>query len=156
MTRSELQLVPLATASASGRSPSPTRAGRDAAAVVAITALAFLPALRNGFVEFDDQQNILENPMFRGLGPGRIGWMFTTFHMGHWQPLSWVSLGLDYTLWGLDPLGYHLTNLVLHLTSAAVLFLLAAPAVPGRHPVAGCRRGCGDRGASLGRPSTAR
>src|SRR6266516_4577150 len=125
MTRSELQLVPLATASASGRSPSPTRAGRDAAAVVAITALAFLPALRNGFVEFDDQQNILENPMFRGLGPGRIGWMFTTFHMGHWQPLSWVSLGLDYTLWGLDPLGYHLTNLVLHLTSAAVLFLLA-------------------------------
>src|SRR5438034_8813969 len=57
MTRSELQLVPLATASASGRSPSPTRAGRDAAAVVAITALAFLPALRNGFVEFDDQQN---------------------------------------------------------------------------------------------------
>jgi len=125
MTRSELQLVSLATASASGRSPSPTRAGRDAAAVVAITALAFLPALRNGFVEFDDQQNILENPMFRGLGPGRIGWMFTTFHMGHWQPLSWVSLGLDYTLWGLDPLGYHLTNLVLHLTSAAVLFLLA-------------------------------
>ncbi len=44
---------------------------------------------------------------------------------GHWIPLTWVSFGLDYTLWGLDPFGYHLTNVILHAANAA-LFLLVA------------------------------
>src|SRR6185295_4408366 len=59
--------------------------------------------------------------------------MFSTFHMGHWQPLTWITLGLDYSLWGMDPLGYHLSSLILHAISAALLFdllraLTASPA----------------------------
>lgn len=82
------------------------------------------PGLRNDF-NYDDQSNIVENPHFRGLGPAQLRWMFTTFHMGHYQPLSWVTLGLDYLLWGNDPFGYHLTNLVLHVANAVCVYLLA-------------------------------
>ncbi len=50
--------------------------------------------------------------------------MFTAFHMGHYIPLTWVTLGADYLLWGLDPLGYHMTNLLLHAANAIVVYLL--------------------------------
>ena len=51
--------------------------------------------------------------------------MFTTFHMGHYQPLTWLTLGIDYLIWGLNPLGYHLTNLLLHCINAVVLYFVA-------------------------------
>src|SRR2546428_2669194 len=51
--------------------------------------------------------------------------MWTTFHMGHYIPLSWMTLGLDYLLWGMQPRGYHLTNLLLHAANAVVFYLVA-------------------------------
>jgi len=90
-----------------------------------VTFAAFLPTLNNQFVDWDDHHNLLDNPHYRGLGWTQIRWMWTTFHMGHWLPLTWMSFGLDYLVWGLEPLGYHLTNLVLHATSAAVFYLVA-------------------------------
>ncbi|MFA6004300.1 MAG: hypothetical protein WC881_09555, partial [Elusimicrobiota bacterium] len=76
--------------------------------------LAFLPALRNGFVSWDDPDTILRNEHFRGLAWSNLRWMFTSTQMGNYQPLSWLTLALDYKLWGLEPFGYHLTNLLLH------------------------------------------
>ncbi len=93
--------------------------------VVVATALVYLPCLRNGFVNWDDDYNILDNPDFRGLGWIQIKWMFTTSYLGPYQPLSWLSLGADYTLWGLKPFGYHLTNLILHAANAGVFFAVA-------------------------------
>ena len=93
--------------------------------VAAVTAAAFAVTLANGFVNFDDRAMVVENPMFRGFDRERLAWMATTFHMGHWQPLSWVSLAVDDALWGLRPVGYHLTNVLLHAGSAAILFLVA-------------------------------
>jgi tetratricopeptide (TPR) repeat protein len=87
--------------------------------------------LGNGFV-YDDEDNIVNNPHYRGLGLPQISWMFTTFHMGHYQPLSWATLGLDYVLWGNNPVGYHLTNLVLHAANAVLVYLLALALLGGR------------------------
>src|SRR5437667_4977153 len=50
--------------------------------------------------------------------------MWTT-HLGHYIPLTWMTLGLDYLLWGMNPVGYHLTSLLLHATNAVVLYFLA-------------------------------
>ncbi|HLY07795.1 MAG TPA: tetratricopeptide repeat protein, partial [Planctomycetota bacterium] len=47
-----------------------------------------------------------------------------TTHFGHYMPLTWMSLGLDYVLWGMRPLGYHLTNVVLHAANAVLCFFL--------------------------------
>ncbi|HEY2919907.1 MAG TPA: tetratricopeptide repeat protein [Candidatus Binatia bacterium] len=90
-----------------------------------LTVSAFLPSLQNGFVEWDDDLTFLENPHYRGLGWTQLYWMFTTFHTGHYQPLTWMTWGMDYLLWGLDPFGYHLTNLLLHAANAVVFYFLA-------------------------------
>ena len=88
-----------------------------------ITFAAFLPALQNQFVSWDDDKNFLDNPHYRGLGWTQLGWMWTT-HMGHYIPLTWMTLGLDYLLWGMNPVGYHLTSLVLHAANAVVFFFV--------------------------------
>jgi hypothetical protein len=66
--------------------------------IAVLTITAFLPVLQNGFVNWDDDKNIYDNLNYRGLGWSQLEWMFTTFHLGHYQPLSWVTLGLDYLL----------------------------------------------------------
>ena len=94
-------------------------------AVAVLAFLAFLPALNADFVAWDDDRNFLGNPSYRGLGPAQLHWMWTTFHMGHYVPLTWMTLGLDYRLWGMNPAGYHLTNLLLHAANAVVLYFVA-------------------------------
>jgi protein O-mannosyl-transferase len=93
--------------------------------IFSLTLAAFIPAIQNGFVNWDDDHMIYENPFYRGLGWTQISWMFTTFHMGHYQPLSWLSLGLDYLVWEMEAFGYHLTSLVLHAGNAVLFYLLA-------------------------------
>src|SRR4026207_1757997 len=61
--------------------------------LVLIVSLVFYPVLQNDFVEWDDAVNLLQNPHYRGLGWEQISWMFKTFHGGHYQPLSWITLG---------------------------------------------------------------
>ena len=98
----------------------------SAPALVALfTIIIFLPALKNGFVAWDDNRNFLNNPGYRGLGLTQLHWMWTTFHLGHYVPLSWMTLGLDYVVWGMHPAGYHFTNVVLHAANAVLLFHLA-------------------------------
>jgi len=92
--------------------------------VALVTVTAFLPALQNQFVNWDDDKNFLDNPHYRGLGWSQLRWMLTTFHMGHYMPLTWMTLGLDYLLWGMNPVGYHLTSLLLHATNAVVFYFL--------------------------------
>jgi len=91
--------------------------------VALLTGVVFLPALQNGFV-WDDNNNFLLNLHYRGLGLDELRWMFTAFHMGHYIPLTWLTLGLDYHLWGMDPVGYHLTNLLLHVATAVAFYFL--------------------------------
>jgi len=67
--------------------------------------------------------NFLTNPRYRGLAPENLRWMFTD-HFGHYMPLTWMSLGLDYVVWGMNAFGYHLTSVVLHSINAALCFAL--------------------------------
>lgn len=130
----------------SGRSdPSTLRRAFEPAApfLVALLAFAaFLPALQNGFVAWDDDANFLKNPSYRGLGWKELRWMWTTFHLGHYVPLTWMTFGVDYSLWGLNPVGYHAVNDVLHAANAVLLYYLArrllrlvCPDVPAGAPL---------------------
>ncbi|MFH0962506.1 MAG: tetratricopeptide repeat protein [Planctomycetota bacterium] len=96
-----------------------------ALAVACLTFVAFLPTLQNGFVNYDDDANLVLNKHYKGLGWANLAWMFTTFHLGPYQPLSWLTYAIDYELWGDKPVGYHLTSLLLHSASAGLLFLLS-------------------------------
>ena len=97
--------------------------GAIALLIFSVTVLAYLPALENGFV-WDDIQYVIENKRIRSLDAHSLMVMFTTFYVGNWHPLTWVSHAIDYKLWGLDATGHHLTNIVLHGLNALVVFLL--------------------------------
>jgi tetratricopeptide (TPR) repeat protein len=92
--------------------------------IALITFVVFSPALRNDFVNWDDFETLVGNQNFRGLTWSHLHWMFTTFHMGHYQPLSWLTFGLDYLLWGMNPFGYHLTNILFHSANAVLFYFL--------------------------------
>ncbi|MGH7356042.1 MAG: tetratricopeptide repeat protein [Candidatus Rokuibacteriota bacterium] len=89
-----------------------------------VTALVFLPGLGNAWVAWDDGINFLENPHYRGLGRAQLRWMFTSLD-GHWIPLTWLTLGFDYVVWGMRSGGYHLTSLAFHAANAGLAFATA-------------------------------
>ncbi len=91
----------------------------------ATTLTAFAPVRENGFVNWDDPQNVVNNEHFRGFSEANVRWMFTTQHGGHYHPLTWMSLAIDDLLWDARPSGVHLTSLLLHAAAAAVFYLIA-------------------------------
>ena len=105
----------------------PPRALLVSLGVVLVTGagLAFSPALDAAFVSWDDGLTVTDNYRIRELSPRSLGWMFSTSWAGHYQPLSWLTLALDFQRAGLDPRPYHATNLALHALGAVVLFALA-------------------------------
>lgn len=95
------------------------------AVIFAATMAAFWPVLDANFVNWDDNYYIGEYA-FRGLGPANITAIFTGFVAGHYTPIAWLTYSLDYILGGLDPRGYHFTNLLAHSLMAGAFFFLAA------------------------------
>lgn len=93
--------------------------------VAAFTLIAFLPSLASDFVNWDDSYNLVQNPNYRGLGGTQLEWMWTTQLGDHYIPLTWMSFGLDYKIWGMDPFGYHLVNVLLHTANAVLFYFLA-------------------------------
>jgi len=90
-----------------------------------MTFVALLPVLRCGFINFDDQVYVTENShVVGGLTWQNLRWAWTDKSVGYFQPLSWMSLQLDATLGGGNPFMFHWTNLLLHVLSAAVAFLV--------------------------------
>ena len=84
---------------------------------------AFGGALRCGFVYFDDDQYVFENPpIARGLTAEGVCWAFTTGHAANWHPVTWLSHMLDIELFGLDPKAHHAVNVWLHALNAVLLF----------------------------------
>jgi protein O-mannosyl-transferase len=95
-------------------------------AVACVSLALYGPTIGFGFLAWDDFPLILRNPFFRGLGLEQLRWMFgESFHTGNYEPLHWLTMGLDFTLWGLNPGGYRLTAVLLHSLNAVLVFLLA-------------------------------
>jgi tetratricopeptide (TPR) repeat protein len=91
--------------------------------LAAMTLLAYIPSLGNGFVTFDDPDYVYKNTtVLKGLTWEGIRWAFTTDHMANWHPVTWLSHMLDVQLYGLKPMGHHLTSLLLHLANTLLLF----------------------------------
>ncbi len=113
---------------AQAESPGPALRWGVPLAVFLVAFCAFWPALSQGFVELDDDRNFRGNPNYHALEPENLEWMFTQSWYGHYQPLSWVTLAVDYQLygdaWPQAGAGYHRTNMLFHALGAVVLLLL--------------------------------
>jgi tetratricopeptide (TPR) repeat protein len=92
--------------------------------LAAATGAVYSRACRNGFVNYDDDVYVERNAHVRlGLPVENLRWAFTTTEMVNWHPLTWLSFALDARVFGMDPGGFHLTNVVLHVLDAVLLFV---------------------------------
>src|SRR5205814_1882791 len=98
---------PMSKPVASGPSV-PRRTGRAhrvawglAATLALLTVVLYWPCLRYPAAVYDDPDLVTEHPqIIAGLSSEGIRWAFTTRHYGNWNPLTWLTLELDSTLYG--------------------------------------------------------
>lgn len=101
--------------------------GAIALVVGLICLLLFLRALFCDFVNFDDPDFVKINLSIRHLDWNLLSYAFTKVESfnGLWIPLVWISFAIDYHFWGLNPFGFHLTNVILHAINTCLLVLAA-------------------------------
>ena len=93
--------------------------------LAAMVWVVFGQTLGFGFVDFDDNSYIYDNPIVqKGLTFPGIAWAFTHVWASNWHPLTWISHMLDCQFYGLNAAGHHLTNVLLHTATAILLFLV--------------------------------
>ncbi len=95
--------------------------------------VVYLQSLGNGFVAWDDGLLITENPIITGLSFHNLWLAFTSYDPELYIPLTFLSYQINYMFGGLDPFGYHLLNLVLHIANAVMVgmiirFFIKSPA----------------------------
>jgi Tfp pilus assembly protein PilF len=114
-----------------------------------VTIALYWPAMRCDFINYDDPEYVTENPHVQsGLNWEGVKWAFgNTKQDAQWAPLMWLSHELACQLFGLNPWGHHLINVLLHATNTALVFLvfqrmtgatwrsLALAALFGWHPL---------------------
>lgn len=95
------------------------------ALLLLVSAAAYFPALHGEFTNFDDDEFVTRNTRLRaGLTGETVRWAFTSFYASNWVPLTWVSHLLDVSLFGFEPRGHHLVNVLFHGANALILFFV--------------------------------
>lgn len=92
--------------------------------VVAITALLYLPALDNGFTNWDDDKQVVANPVIRDLSAEGLNRIFSSFTVSLYQPLTSLVFAVQYRFFELDPRVYHTVNVLLHLANILLVYVL--------------------------------
>jgi Tfp pilus assembly protein PilF len=96
-----------------------------AALVGLATVAVYLSSLSNEFAGWwDDSEYVYENPYIRSFNVVFFKWAFLNFYASNWHPLTWISHALDYAIWGLNPVGHHLTNLIIHAINSFLVVVL--------------------------------
>ncbi len=99
----------------------------SAALSAVVTFLVYIPALRNGFVKWDDHLYIYENGLIRTrFNLEFLKRVFFSAQVSNWHPITMISYAVDYRLWGLNPFGYHLENVILHSFNAFLVAILTS------------------------------
>jgi Tfp pilus assembly protein PilF len=93
-----------------------------AALIVVLTVVAYVPAMRGGFL-WDDDLYVTENQALRSLDGLRRIWTTQTT-VQRYYPLVSTSFWAEYHLWKLQPLGYHLVNILLHAVNAVLVWMI--------------------------------
>jgi len=93
------------------------------AGLVIATIIAYQPVCKNDFVYFDDDVYVTDNANIKnGFTRQAIAWAFSSGYAENWHPLTWISHILDYRIFGPNPVGHHLTNVLLHIINTLLLF----------------------------------
>ena len=98
--------------------------------IVLAVFIAYWPALGGGFI-WDDDAYVTNNPLLTAPDGLQRIW-FSFYSQSQYFPLVYTTLRFEYGLWGLNPLGYHIVNVLLHAGNALLIWLvLRRLALPG-------------------------
>ena len=90
--------------------------------ILIATFLVFWSSKNFGFV-WDDNEYILSNPNLLSLSFASIKHIFSSFYAANYHPLTTVSWALEYSIWGANATGYHITNIVIHAINVCLVFV---------------------------------
>lgn len=90
---------------------------------IAVAAL-IAPALRFAFISWDDEMLITLNPMLHAPLFTSVWHAWTSYDPELYVPLTTMSYLFDRVLWGFSPMGFHATNLALHLLNVCLVYIL--------------------------------
>jgi protein O-mannosyl-transferase len=93
-------------------------------AAAAAAFLIYVPTLSHLFLNWDDTTYVVNNPWIRGWSIDTLIHVFTKPYFSNFLPLHLVSYMVDYSLWGLNPFGYHLQSVLLHALNTALAFVV--------------------------------
>jgi len=91
-----------------------------------VTLALYSPAFGHPFIfNYDDDLYVNNNAHVKaGLTWETVRWALTSTESSNWHPATWLSHALDCTLYGLNPHGHHVTNVLFHVLNVVLLFLL--------------------------------
>lgn len=92
------------------------------ACILLLTAIAYYPAIYGGFV-WDDGSYIQRNHLVKDISLKTLKTTFTRFSVSNYHPFTILSYAWEYLFFGLNPLPYHVVNIVLHLVNCVFVFL---------------------------------
>jgi hypothetical protein len=110
---------------------SPRKRNLAICVLLAVATFAlYSPAIWPPFIfNYEDNNYVTNNShVLAGLVWDTASWALRSTEYSNWHPLTWPSHALDYTLYGLNPHGHHLTNVLFHMLNVVLLFLLLARA----------------------------
>ena len=93
--------------------------------VVLATFAVYAPSIGYDFIYLDDDKYIVENPVVSGgfsMAAVKTAWTEST--ESYWAPLLWMSFMADIELFGMEPWGFHLVNVLLFSMNAGLLYCL--------------------------------
>lgn len=94
-------------------------------ALIAVCLLIYGQVIGFQFINFDDNLYVYDNPfVLAGLTGRSFRWAFTTFHSANWHPLTWASHMIDASLFGANPSGHHIVNLIFHAANSVLAFVI--------------------------------
>ena len=90
-------------------------------AIAVMVFLAYWPAVHGGFI-WDDDKYVSENPLLTAPDGLKRIW-FSTDSPSQYFPLVYTTFRIEHAVWGLDTTGYHVTNILLHIANALLVWL---------------------------------
>jgi hypothetical protein len=93
--------------------------------LVIVMLAVFWQSTGHEFIVYDDALYVTENlHVNTGLTYRNMLWAFTTTEASNWHPVTWLSHMLDCQIYGMNPKGHHLTNVLLHIANTLLLLVL--------------------------------
>jgi protein O-mannosyl-transferase len=92
--------------------------------ILLLTFLVYSSSIFNGFLIWDDDLNVYQNPAITSLSFAHIKQYFSSFYIGMYQPLTTLSFALNFKFTGMNPAGFHAGNLFFHLLNTLLVFII--------------------------------